>query len=178
VFLGELVSHKGIQVLLEAFQRVDGDKATLYIGGRGPLEGLVREVCRCCPNIHYPGFVVGEEKKKLLQSADALVVPSLFQDPSPLVILEAQHYGLPVIASRVGGIPELVSDGETGILVDPQDSVQLHRAIERLIQDPGLWSSMHQKMLEKDKSIHGGESYYRSFMNLCREIVTTHRPAR
>lgn len=73
----------------------------------------------------------------LLAQIDILVLPSL-QEPFGKIVIEAMAMETPVIASRVGGVPEIVADGETGLLVPPQDSIALKHALTRLIADAAL----------------------------------------
>jgi glycosyltransferase involved in cell wall biosynthesis len=88
------------------------------------------------PNrIHFAGF--RDEVQELLGDFDLLVAPSR-REALSLALIEAAAAGVPVVASRIGGIPEVVLDGETGILVAPQDPASLARAIESLITDPAL----------------------------------------
>ncbi len=72
-------------------------------------------------NITFVGKVSGEEKNQLISSASALIVPSTCRETFGMVVVEAFAFGKPVIASRIGGLQELVRDGETGLLVEPGD---------------------------------------------------------
>jgi glycosyltransferase involved in cell wall biosynthesis len=80
------------------------------------------------------GRVRPEEVPRLLQASDFLVLPS-YSEGMPQVILEAMNCGLPVVATRVGGVPEAVLDGRTGLLVEPGDAAQLRDGMERMIAD-------------------------------------------
>ena len=81
------------------------------------------------------GALYGADKYAALGSADMFVHPTL-NDYSPLVILEAMQFGLAIVSTRIGAIPEMVIDGEQGVLVPPDDSEALANAIERLIASP------------------------------------------
>ncbi len=70
------------------------------------------------------------------------IVPSIWPDPCPTVAMEAMAVGKPVIASRIGGLPDIVADGQTGILVPPRDADALRAALARLIDDPDLAARM------------------------------------
>lgn len=85
------------------------------------------------PWCHYGGMVSREALLTEFQKATILALPT-HEDNCPMVVLEAQASGVPVIASNVGGVPDLVEDGVTGLLVNPQEPFTFHKAVERLIQ--------------------------------------------
>jgi glycosyltransferase involved in cell wall biosynthesis len=141
VCVGNISRNKGQGVLLDAVRmlqvRYAGLRATLvgrdFTGGRffrqaekRGLGGTFRAV----------GFVADVEPH--LEAATALVLPTLHREGMPTAILESMRAGVPVVASRVGGVAELVEDGVTGLLASPGDPAQLARAIARLIEDSDL----------------------------------------
>jgi glycosyltransferase involved in cell wall biosynthesis len=101
------------------------------------LEKELQQSCGSHPNITFAGRVIGEEKARLLSSVSAVVIPSSWAKPSGIVVLEAYAYDKPVIASRTGGLPELVQEGKTVWLVEPANPDALARAIEAVAQNPG-----------------------------------------
>jgi glycosyltransferase involved in cell wall biosynthesis len=123
LFAGRLSPEKGIEELVAATRGLN-----LVVAGDGPLRGLV-------PNAL--GFVPHDELARLYARAAVVVVPS-HREGLPLSVLEAMAHGRPVVASAVGGIPELVVDGVTGFLVQPGDVAALRAALERLLADPVL----------------------------------------
>ena len=135
LFVGGLEPHKGIGVALEAFRRAPEARASLDIAGAGTMADPCRAAARRDPRIRFHGFVTGEEKERLLGSADALLFPSLCWEAAGVVMLEAFAHGVPVIASRTGGIPEFIEEGRTGFLVTPGDAVALATHIDRLAGD-------------------------------------------
>jgi glycosyltransferase involved in cell wall biosynthesis len=171
LFLGVLEEHKGLRVLVEAFSRFQAQEAVLRIAGRGSMENFVRQACTASSNIEYLGLVEGQAKSKGLQSADVLVVPSTWPDVYPTVILEAQTFGLPVIASRMGGMTEIIRDGETGFLVEPRDREHLYRAMASFQRAPDLWVAMHQRIMSMDRSYLQPEEYYASFMDFVGSVL-------
>jgi glycosyltransferase involved in cell wall biosynthesis len=120
-----------VGVVLEAFRRTPQTRATLDIAGAGAMAGSCRDAAGQDPRIHFHGFVTGPEKDRLLRSADVLLFPSLCWEVVGLVMLEAFAHGIPVIASRRGGIPEFVDEGQTGVLVEPGDAAALAAQIVR-----------------------------------------------
>jgi glycosyltransferase involved in cell wall biosynthesis len=130
--------HKGIDVLLEACARVEVPHR-LEIYGDGPLRReLEAQAARLGVPARFHGFV-GDMREHLL-AMDVFVLPTR-GDNFPVSILEAMAYAVPVVSTRVGGVPEQVDDGVTGILVDPGDSGALADALTRLIADPALRAS-------------------------------------
>jgi len=125
---------KGIDVLLDAARLVQAP-LRLEIYGRGSLQAeLERRAQRDGVDARFHGFV--PDLRERLAVVDVLVQPSR-ADNLPLAVLEAMAAGLPVIGTRVGGIPELVVDGETGILVEPEDPPALAQALDSLAGSPG-----------------------------------------
>jgi glycosyltransferase involved in cell wall biosynthesis len=129
--LGRLVPEKGFDVFLRALQRVPSVAGVLVGDGpeRADLEQLVDEL-ELRERVSLTGW--RSDAHALMASFDAVVVPSR-SEPLGLVALEAMSWGLPVVASRVGGLAEIVRDGETGFLVPPDDVAALSAAIERSV---------------------------------------------
>jgi glycosyltransferase involved in cell wall biosynthesis len=144
VYVGRLVTEKGIWVLLDAISR-QKTATELVMVGEGPLAGRISQfVARNGLNCHVRllGCLPQSPVREVLISADAAVVPSIWQEPLGLVVLEALACGLPVIASAVGGIPEMIKDRFNGLLVQPDDSVALAGAIDRLLSDENLYNQI------------------------------------
>lgn len=135
-FVGRLETVKVPQAMIELANRLP--EADLVIAGSGSLAEDLADRSRqagVADRIDFAGFV--DPIEPLLASLDILVVPSL-SESSPIVILEAQALGVPVIATNVGGIPEMVIDGVTGLLVPAQDPDALEAAVRRLLSEPEL----------------------------------------
>jgi len=144
LYLGGLEPHKGIGVALEAFRRVPDARAGLDIAGAGTMADACLAAARRDPRIRFHGFVTGQEKDRLLTSADVLLFPSRCWEVVGLVMLEAFAHGVPVIASRAGGIPEVVEDGRTGLLVEPGDAAALATQMLRLSTDRDVIEGMRE----------------------------------
>jgi glycosyltransferase involved in cell wall biosynthesis len=133
VAIARLVPQKGLDVAVRALQGAD---ATLVVLGEGPerqrLESLARELG---VRLVLPGRV--GDVSAVLRRADVLVHPARWEGFG-LALLEGMLCALPVVASRVSSIPEIVEDGETGLLVPPDDPAALRRAIERVLADGEL----------------------------------------
>ncbi|MBC7119897.1 MAG: glycosyltransferase family 4 protein, partial [Methanobacteriaceae archaeon] len=133
LYVGELTKHKGIHVLLKAFRRIDNAK--LHIYGRGPYETSLRK--KEMKNVIFHGYAKGfQELIEAYKRANITVVPSICYENSPMVIYESFMHSTPVIASRIGGIPELVKDGYNGFLFEPGSTRELSRILQRIADNP------------------------------------------
>lgn len=136
LFVGRLRIRKGVEVLLEALRNLQGVR--LLIAGDGEhRDALERKTAEMGlgPAVTFLGRCDAARVRGLLRGAAALVVPSTYEG-MPLVVLEAMEAGLPVVASRVSGIPEVVVDGRTGWLVAPEDPKGLARALAEVLDRP------------------------------------------
>lgn len=144
--LGRLAAVKGFDLALQALALV-ADRfhdVRLVIAGRGPeRERLLRLAAdlRLDGRVEFIGWVAPNAVPALLNTVTMVLIPSRF-DAFPLVGLEAALMARPVIAARVGGLPELVVDQETGLLVEPEDAASLAEAISFLLVRPTLTSEM------------------------------------
>ena len=136
LFVGRLRIRKGVEVLLEALR--DRRDVRLLIAGDGEhRDALERKTAELGlgPAVKFLGRCEAARVRGLLRGAAALVVPSTYEG-MPLVVLEAMESGIPVVASRVSGIPEVVEDGRTGWLVAPEDPRGLARALAEVLDRP------------------------------------------
>jgi glycosyltransferase involved in cell wall biosynthesis len=148
IFVGRLAAVKGVRVLIDAFSTVHANDpdARLVLVGDGPeRKGLEAYVANAgCGNaVRFTGYLSQDEVAAELRAADLFVLPS-FAEGVPVVLMEALASGLPVIATRIAGIGELVEPGATGELVAPGDVAGLTLAIEQLLADPVLRREMGQ----------------------------------
>jgi glycosyltransferase involved in cell wall biosynthesis len=147
LYMGRVQTYKGPQVLIRAFRRLPDPTLRLHIAGTGPDAEACQALADGDARIRLYGFVGGDAREALLNSADCMVLPSLWPELFG-GSLEAFQAGAVVIASRVGGIPEVVRDGVNGLLVKPGDEVGLAAAIERLRQSPELGVKLRASALE------------------------------
>ena len=137
-FAGRLTAQKDLDVAFDAL--ADVPAATLVVLGDGPerasLERRVRDA-GLNGRVRFLGSGTREDVLRLFRAADAAVLPSRWEN-MPHALLEALAVGTPVVAAAVGGVPEVVHDGENGLLVPPGDAAALGAAIARLLDDHGL----------------------------------------
>ena len=147
LFLSNLLISKGINVLLDALKILKERGYTFvcqYVGGETSEMGAVQfseEVDKRGLNdrVAYVGRKVGEEKEAFFRQSDVFVFPTYYYNECfPLVILEAMEYKLPVISTNEGGIPDMVKDGENGLICEKQNPVSLADCIAKLLDDEEL----------------------------------------
>jgi glycosyltransferase involved in cell wall biosynthesis len=138
VLMTRLTVEKGIRVVLDALKRIPKLDLTVAVAGGGPLEPELRAAAARDRRIQVLGFVDGEAKQAALASADHLILPSLWYENAPTVILEAAANGLTLIGSRIGGIPEFVREGQTGLLFPPGDAAGLATAMQLAMDDTAM----------------------------------------
>jgi len=146
-YLGRLSAEKGLESLLESVTELPRGTWSLKIGGRGlaAYERYLRAKYRM-PAIEFLGYVAPET---FFPDIDVLVVPSVWHDPLPTVVIEACAHGVPVIGSKRGGIPELVEEPYTGFLFDPSCSGDLTLKMWQFIENPAIINDMRLASLTK-----------------------------
>jgi glycosyltransferase involved in cell wall biosynthesis len=148
LYMSRVQSYKGPDVLIRAFRRLPDASLRLHVAGAGPALETCRSLAAGDARIRLYGFVDAEERLRLLSTADCLVLPSLWQENAPVTIQEAFQFGPVVIASRIGGIPEMIRDGINGLLVEPGDERGIAAAIERLRSSPESAAKLRAAALE------------------------------
>jgi glycosyltransferase involved in cell wall biosynthesis len=159
-FMGSFLASKAPHLLLEAFAGLPPGAASLrMLGAYTPYHGddqyrhvLERALARASVE-HGP--VAHEEIPRVLAATDVLVVPSVWIENAPFVIREAFAAGVPVVASNIGGMAEMVTDGVNGLLFEAGDSQDLRRCLRRLIDEPDLLPQLRSglprmKTIEED----------------------------
>ena len=142
LFFGEIARHKGVFELARAFGRVADELPELrliYAGTGSGVEATRRliEQLRLGGRVRFTGWLQAERKRATLAGATVFVLPS-YVEGMPMALLEAMSFGLPVIATPVGGVPEIVTHERDGLLVPPGDIDALAAAIARLTSEPEL----------------------------------------
>ncbi len=147
LFVGRLVTQKGLDVLFRALAMMKGHHDwTLTIAGEGPLKdelAMAAQQLGIGDRVTFRGWLERGQLPAVYKDADAFVLPSR-DEGMPNAMLEAMAAGLPVIGSRVSGLEEVVSDGETGLLVSPDDADRLNNALRQVIEDRDLTFKMGQ----------------------------------
>jgi glycosyltransferase involved in cell wall biosynthesis len=124
LFVGRLTEEKGVRTLIECW-RSGKDLPLLTFVGRGPLEEEVKIAAATLKNVEWLGNKSSGDVSELMGSAKAIICPSLWYEAMPRVVIESMAVGTPVIASRIGSYPEMITDGESGILFECGNSNDL-----------------------------------------------------
>ena len=176
VAMGSLTPKKGFDILLQAFRLVRQrlPQARLTIAGEGPEGPRLRELASSLGltgAVLFAGLVTGDAKADLFARA-RLFVSSARREPFANANLEAMAMGTPMIATRVGGNPEMVEDGMSGLLVEPEDPDGLAAAIVRLLEEPERTKAMGRAARQRAEAFSWGRMVDR-YEALYRELGTT-----
>ncbi|KSV89064.1 glycosyltransferase family 4 protein [Sinorhizobium sp. GL28] len=134
VFAGRLAPEKGLGTLIRA---AASSRQRLVIAGTGPEEAMLRALVEPTgADVTFAGYLSGQALHRLIGEARALVLPSEWYENAPISVLEAYALGRPVIGASIGGIPEMIREGETGMTAKPGDADDLARALTRMAALP------------------------------------------
>ncbi len=147
LFLGRLVREKGVHVLVDSMPHVlkQRPNARLSVVGGGPeLENLKAQAEKLglSDSVTFHGKVPHEDVQKFFRSATLQVLPSIWCENSPVTTYESYISGLPMVASRIAGLPAMVREGETGLLATPRDAADLAEKIARILGDEALQKTL------------------------------------
>jgi glycosyltransferase involved in cell wall biosynthesis len=176
IYVGGLVETKGMRELAAAAEpllRKYLDFQLVCVGdgsSRDRILGLKSSLGRA-DAVVLPGRVAPEDVPRYLQAADFLVLPS-YHEGLPQAVVEAMNCGLPVVATRVGGVPEAVRDGETGLLVEARNIEQLQRAMERMITDEALRQAAGQNGVTRAREVFDSERNAARFAEALRSLIS------
>lgn len=170
IFLGRLAEHKGVLTLLKAFSRIDTKIIQLHFAGDGPLKNQVIRAAKDDSRIFFHGWMDETSLNELLDKCDIVICPSIWPEPFGRVVLDAYKHGLPVIASKSGGLAEIVENGITGIQVIPEDDKELADAIMKLYSDRNLYIHCCSHIFNKLRQF-GLENYLDRFEELFYKTV-------
>jgi glycosyltransferase involved in cell wall biosynthesis len=161
--------EKGVDVLLKAFDlfcRTSSLPAVLAFVGSGPeIENLsaLRSTLACAKRVHLLGYLPGAST--ILRTANVCVVPSVWEDAFPLAVLEMMARGRAVIATRVGGVPEMIEHGVSGWLVPPNDAAALAEAIATVASSPVLQANLGRAARERASRLFTADEQIRQLLD-------------
>lgn len=172
-YLGRLSKEKGILNLIEAIG--DIPNAKLLIAGDGPererIEAYISEH-KLDGRITLLGYQNQDSIHKYITNSRFVVIPSICNENCPYSVLEAMEIGKPIVASRIGGIPELIADGENGYLYKADDINELKEKLTLLLDDDEKVNSFAQKSRELYESYYSPDSYYNELIKIYNKVMS------
>jgi len=149
LYLGNISKAKGVWEVISAYEQLTHPQKTsdiqlLIAGGGTELENLKEYVIQKKLQVSFPGYVKGEVKTNAYINADLYVFPSTHGEGMPNSVLEAMAFGLPIITTRVGGIPDFFEDGKMGLFLDNRDPGHIAEKIQYLLDRPELMKQMSE----------------------------------
>ena len=175
LFYGRLVAEKGVKTLIDTWKRLPGDYKLKIIGGGIMSDTIVEEIKgNNLINIDFVGFKKGDELFSYIRNASFVLVPSEWYENNPLTVVEAYSSGKPVIGSDIGGIPELIMEGETGFLFRMGDSWDFEAKIRAAA---GMSDEQYRQMsisaYNFATEIFSEKKHYEDLLNIYTELIDT-----
>ena len=171
LYFGRISTEKGLPTLIEAMKRLPC--MTLKIVGDGPQLGALQAYVRenSLDNVQFLGPAWDEDLKPILAGAMFVVVPPIWPENSPFVIYQSFAAGKPVIGSFVGGIPDLIDDGENGLLFEARDTDGLAEKMRLLASRPDLLEEMGRKARSKAEREYDPQVHYETMMSIYERVL-------
>jgi len=175
LYVGRLEKTKGLHYLIEAMKHVPRN-VKLHIVGKGNREEDLKKQASSLglDNIDFLGFRSGKELEEEYKNCIATILPCNWFENFPTTILESYAYGKPVIASKLGGIPEMIDNGISGILTEPTDINGLANAMNRLLNDKELVVNMGKAGRVKLERLFNPNVHYDKLLNVYKEQLIEH----
>ncbi|MFH0779018.1 MAG: glycosyltransferase family 4 protein, partial [Candidatus Eisenbacteria bacterium] len=169
IYVGRLSEEKGVDVLLDAQKKLR--KMRLVIVGDGGMREELRRKVSDSDRVTFLGFLPEAKLVETWRAAAFTVVPSVCYENSPYAVLESLAFGKPVIATKMGGIPEMVRDGENGFLVEPGNSEHLADRISYLASHPEETWRLGKVARRTVEQTYSAERHFENVMSLYERIL-------
>ena len=166
LFVGRISDEKGIKILLKAWEKID---IKIKIIGNGPLKHLVENNDNS--RIEYLGFMNQEQIFNEMQTASFLVFPSIWYEGFPMVIIESFANGLPIIASKLGSMGEIIEDKKTGLHFEPGSSKDLVEKVKFLNENKQEGEQMSANVLSEFKSKYSEKINYETLIKIYKKVI-------
>lgn len=172
LYFGRLSKEKGILNLINAFKKCKSGK--LYIAGEGPEKEVIEKIIKdnkLEDRVKLLGFLNKEQMTEKTKNCKFVVVPSIWYENCPYSILETLAIGKPVIGADIGGIPELVNDGENGFIYKHDSVNELSKKMSKLFEDKKIVEEFSKKSKELAKELYSRENYYNELINIYNNLL-------
>ena len=172
LFLGRLCKEKGLRELFSVLPQLHEQfpQMRLLLGGIWEDEDLREEAAKMKEYVTDLGWLQGEAKKDYLRISDLFVFPTYFEG-QPVSVLEAMAYQCGIVATNVGGIPQMVEPGQTGLLIKPKDPEGLKSALEKLLSDPELCECLGKNARAKVQKEFSIEKSLQELIKIYQQLV-------
>lgn len=169
-YIGRLSYEKGIITLINSIKNID---IKLNIIGEGPLSEYIKKFLRQnnINNVFLLGYLKGDNLKKEIKNSIAVIVPSEWYENNPFTVLEAFAFGKPVIASKIGGLSEMVIDNETGYTFEPKNEIDLNSKICKMISNKHNVYAMGKKARKFVEENFNSEVYYNKLLAIYKKVM-------
>jgi len=146
-----------------------------FLGDTAPEEKYSQEfleLVKARAWCEFDGFALHDKMRTLLEKASLVALPSL-EDNCPMVVLEAAAAGVPVVAANVGGVPDLIEDGKTGLLCNPLDAASMRNAVEKMLSQPDLAKAMAAEAKKQANERFHPRTVAQRHLEIYREVLST-----
>ena len=168
LYYGRLSYEKGIKTLLDVF--ACRPELKLFVVGSGPIEEELKK--KKSSNIEFFGFKSGKELYDIVRNARFVCLPSEWYENNPMTVVEAYSMGVPVIGAKIGGIPEIIVDGETGFLFESGSAESFERALDKsLAMEANDYVAMKHRALQFAESNFNKDVYVRRLLAFYSEVI-------
>lgn len=166
LYFGRFYEEKGIRLMIDTIKACSN--ISFIFAGDGPLKNLLENI----PNLKYVGFKNGKELNDLIQQAQLSIYPSIWYENCPLSILESESLGTPVLASSLGGIPELIEENKTGRILKELTVDEFVKKLQDTYNNKNLLEKMSKNCLEKRNSLISIEQYCNELEKKYKELIS------
>ena len=177
LYLGRITEKKGIFDLLDVITELRDEFINLQLicAGEGDISEAREAAARLgiASHVEFVGWVEKEQKDQLMNLATAMVLPS-YAEGLPMSVLEAMAAELPVVATDVGGIPDVITSEDNGLLVSPGDKSQLREALRRILRDESLRQRLCENARQKFQTKFESDIVLRQVSSVYEQLLNTH----
>lgn len=175
LYLGRLSAEKGISTLFKALSLLEG--VVLKVAGSGPEEERLKNEASEFDGVQvqFLGHISGRDKQKIIAEALCTVVPSEWYENFPISVLESMSLGTPVVASRIGGLPDMIEHGINGMLFEAGNYGDLASCIRAITEDLTETQAMAEKAMHTAIEKFGPEEHYRQLMAIYQDAVSENK---
>jgi glycosyltransferase involved in cell wall biosynthesis len=174
LYFGNLTYKKGVQVLLKAAQYIP--TTAVKIAGSGPYQKNLKNLVKTyrLKNVGFLGYKKNNELAGIVKNSYLVIIPSLWPEASSLVTYEASKASKPILASKIGALPEIITDNKTGILFSPNNHRELAEKIKYLLANPEIAKEIGQNAKKKINTFNDENSHYQKITKIYKQLIKKH----